>query len=62
MLLILIGFLARLGAVFNLWIVTRSRRLFNMLLGDAAARVIYFIAGAFLFIRGIGFLIGRNWL
>lgn len=60
--LIAIGLLAMLGAVFNWWIVTRSRRLFNMLLGDTAARVIYFIVGVFLFIRGIGLLIGRNWL
>jgi len=60
--LILIGALAMLGAVFNWWIITRSRRLFNMLLGDTAARVIYFVVGAFLFIRGIGLLIGKNWL
>ena len=60
--LIVIGGLAMLGAVFNWWIVTRSRRLFNMLLGDMAARVIYFVIGVFLFIRGVGLLIGKNWL
>jgi len=60
--LILIGALAMLGVVFNWWIITRSRRLFNMLLGDTAARVIYFVVGAFLFIRGSGLLIGKNWL
>jgi hypothetical protein len=60
--LIAIGAIAMFGAVFNWWIITRSRRLFNMLLGDRAARVIYFVIGAFLFIRGIGLLIGRNWL
>jgi len=59
--LILIGVLAMLGAVFNWWIITRSRRLFNLLLGDTAARVIYFAAGVFLFIRGAGLLIGKNW-
>jgi hypothetical protein len=34
-----------LGAVFDWWIITRSRRLFNMLLGDRAARAIYFVVG-----------------
>lgn len=61
-LLIVIGLVAMLGAVFNWWIVTRSRRLFNMLLGDTAARVIYFIVGVLLFIRGVGLLIEKNWL
>ena len=61
-LLIAIGALAMLGAVFNWWIITRSRRLFNMLLGDKAARVIYFIVGTLLFIRGIGQLLGKNWI
>jgi uncharacterized membrane protein len=60
--LIVIGVIAMLGAVFNWWIITRSRRLFNLLLGHRAARVIYFIVGVFLFIRGVGFLIGKNWL
>lgn len=60
--LLAIGVVAMLGAVFNWWIITRSRRLFNMLLADTAARVIYFVVGVFLFIRGIGLLIGKNWL
>jgi uncharacterized membrane protein len=60
--LIVIGVIAMLGAVFNWWIITRARRLFNMLLGDTAARVIYFVVGVFLFIRGVGLLIGKNWL
>ncbi len=60
--LIVIGAIAMLGAVFNWWIITRSRRLFNMLLGDKAARVIYFIVGALLFLRGIGQLLGKNWI
>ena len=59
---IAIGVLAMLGAVFNWLIITRSRRLFNMLLGDIAARVIYFVVGALLFLRGIGLLIGKNWI
>lgn len=61
-LLIVIGVVAMLGAALNWWIITRSRRLFNMLLGDTAARVIYFVIGFFLFIRGIGLLLGKNWL
>lgn len=60
--MIAVGVLAMLGAVFNWWIITRSRRLFNMLLGETAARVIYFAVGVFLFMRGIGLLIGKNWL
>ena len=60
--LIVIGAIAMLGAVFNWWIITRSRRLLNMLLGDKAARVIYFVIGALLFIRGIGQLLGKNWI
>lgn len=60
--LLAIGVVAMLGAAFNWWIITRSRRLFNMLLADTAARVIYFVVGVFLFIRGIGLLIGKNWL
>ena len=60
--LVAIGALAMLGAALNWWIITRSRRLFNMLLGDQAARILYFIIGALLFLRGIGLLIGRNWI
>ncbi len=60
--LIVIGAVAMLGAVFNWWIITRSRRLFNMLLGDRTARIIYFVVGALLFLRGIGLLIGKNWI
>lgn len=60
--LIVIGALAMLGAVFNWWIITRSRRLFNLLLGDRAARVLYFVIGALLFLRGIGQWIGKNWI
>ncbi len=60
--LIVIGAVAMLGTVFNWWIITRSRRLFNMLLGDRAARIIYFVVGALLFLRGIGLLIGKNWI
>jgi hypothetical protein len=60
--LIGIGAIAMLGAGFNWWIVTRPRRLFNMLFGETAARLIYFVIGSLLFIRGIGQLIGKNWI
>ncbi len=60
--LILIGILAMLGAVLNWRLITRPGKLFNMLLGDTAARVIYFIVGVLLFILGVGRLIGANWL
>ena len=60
-LLIAVGVLLMLGAAFNWRIVTRSRRLFNRLFGDTLARVIYFVAGIFIFIMGIGRLIGVNW-
>jgi hypothetical protein len=61
-LLIGIGAVVMLGAAFNWWIVSRPRRLFNMLLGDTMAPVIYFVIGIFLFIRGMGLLLGKNWL
>jgi hypothetical protein len=60
--LIAIGAVAMLGAVFNWWIVTRPTRLFNMLFGETVARVIYFVLGSLLFIRGVGQLIGKNWI
>ena len=60
-LLIAVGILTMLGAAFNWRIVTRGRRLFNFLFGDTVARIIYFVAGLFIFIMGIGRLIGVNW-
>jgi hypothetical protein len=59
--MIAIGVLVMLGAALNWRFVTRPRKLFNLLLGDTAARVIYFVAGIFLFIMGIEVLIGANW-
>jgi uncharacterized membrane protein YidH (DUF202 family) len=61
-LLIVVGVLTMLGAAFNWRIVTRGRKLFNLLLGDSVARIIYFVAGLFIFIMGIGRLIGANWI
>jgi uncharacterized membrane protein YuzA (DUF378 family) len=60
--LVAIGILAMLGAALNWRIISRSRKLFNMLFGDTVARVIYFIVGVWLFIMGVGRLIGANWL
>jgi hypothetical protein len=57
---ITIGVLIMVGAVLNWSIVSRSRKLLNIIFGDTVARVIYFIAGVFLFLVGIGRLIGAN--
>ena len=51
-----------LGAALNWSIVTRSGKLFNRVFGDTTARVIYFVVGVFLFIKGIEFMIGAHWL
>ena len=59
---IAIGVLTMVGAALNWGIVSRSGKLLNLLFGDSLARVIYFVAGVFLFIVGIGKLIGANWL
>jgi len=61
LLLIAVGVLLMLGAAFNWRIVTSSRRLFNRIFGDLVARVIYFVAGTFIFIMGIGRLLGIIW-
>lgn len=55
------GVLIMLGAALNWGIVSRPGKLLNLLFGDTVARVIYFIAGIFLFVVGIGRLIGANW-
>jgi hypothetical protein len=55
------GVLTMVGAALNWSIVSRSGKLFNLIFGDSLARVIYFVAGTFLFIVGIGKLIGANW-
>ncbi len=60
-LLILIGILSMLGAVLNWRLITRPRKLFNMMFGDTVARVIYFMVGIVLFIMGVGRLIGAHW-
>jgi uncharacterized membrane protein YuzA (DUF378 family) len=56
-----IGILTMVGAALNWGIVTRPGKLLNRIFGDTVARIIYFVAGIFLFIVGIGRLIGANW-
>jgi uncharacterized membrane protein YuzA (DUF378 family) len=58
---ILAGILAMLGAALNWRIVAGSGKLLNRLLGDTAARVIYFLIGLGVFMLGVGQLIGANW-
>ncbi|HEX5808635.1 MAG TPA: hypothetical protein VFY25_08205 [Anaerolineales bacterium] len=59
--LLAIGILIMVGSVLNWAIVTRPGKLFNRIFGDTVARIIYFVAGIFLFVVGIGRLIGANW-
>ena len=56
-----IGIVTMLGAALNWRIVSHSGKLFNRILGDTIARIIYFVAGIFLFVVGVGRLIGANW-
>jgi len=60
--LIAIGLLTLLGATFNWWIIMRPSRLFNRILGETVARIIYIIVGLLLILFGIGRLAGINWL
>lgn len=57
-----IGVIIMLGAALNWGIVSRPGKLLNRVFGDTVARVIYFGAGIFLFVVGVGRLIGANWL
>jgi hypothetical protein len=56
------GVLIMIGAALNWGIVNRPGKLLNRIFGDTIARVIYFVAGIFLFAVGVGRLIGANWL
>jgi hypothetical protein len=56
------GVLAMLGSALNWRIVAGSGKLFNRLLGDRIARVIYFGVGLLVFIKGVELAIGANWL
>lgn len=55
------GVLIMVGAALNWGIVSRRGKLLNRLFGDMVARVIYFAAGIFLFVVGVGRLIGADW-
>ena len=57
-----IGVLVMLGSALNWRVVTHSGKLFNIIFGDRIARAIYFLVGAFLFVLGIGQILGMNWL
>lgn len=57
-----IGILLMVGAALNWGIVSRPGKLLNRFFGDTVARIIYFVAGIFLFVVGVGRLIGANWL
>ena len=62
LILVLVGIFAMLGTALNWRLVTHSGKLLNMLLGDKIAKVIYFLVGLFLFVLGIGQILGMNWL
>lgn len=55
------GVLAMLGSALNWRVVTHSGKLFNMILGDKVARIIYFGVGLLVFIKGIELAIGARW-
>jgi hypothetical protein len=56
-----IGVLTMVGAALDWGIVTRPGKLLNQIVGDTVARIVYFAAGIFLFVVGVGRLIGANW-
>jgi len=62
LILVVCGVFAMLGAALNWRIVTHSGKLFNMILGDKVARIIYFGVGIFVFVKGIEIAIGADWL
>ena len=60
-LFVTIGVVIMLGAAMNWAIVSRPGKLLNRIFGDTIARMLYFVAGIFLFVAGVGRLIGANW-
>ncbi|HSQ39103.1 MAG TPA: hypothetical protein VLM78_02995 [Anaerolineales bacterium] len=62
LILVVCGVFAMLGSALNWRIVTHSGKLFNMILGDKIARIIYFGVGIFVFVKGIEIAIGADWL
>lgn len=59
---ILIGLLAIIGSSLNWRIVTHSRKLLNIVLGDTIARTIYIVIGILLVMLGVGRMVGMDWL
>lgn len=58
----LIGVLVMVGAAMNWRIVTHPGKLLNMIFGDRIARIIAFLVGLYIFVLGIGQIVGMNWL
>lgn len=52
-LLIVLGFLATIGAALNWWIVSHPGKLLNRVLGDRVARAIYAAIGIILIALGV---------
>lgn len=61
LLFVAIGVLIMVGAALDWGIVSRPGKLLNRVFGDTVARIVYFVAGIFLFVVGIGRLIGADW-
>lgn len=62
LILSVIGVLTMVGAALNWRIVTHPGKLLNMIFGDRIARSIAFLVGLYVFVLGIGQIIGLNWL
>jgi len=60
-LMIALGILVMPGTAFNWRIISRPGKLLNMVAGDTAARVIYFILGIVLPLMGINQWTGLGW-
>ena len=60
--IVLIGMLSIIGSALNWSIVTRSRKLLNIVLGDMVARTIYIVVGVLLVLLGVGRILGTGWL
>ena len=60
--MIVLGILVMLGSALNWRIVSRSGKLLNMILGDTAARVVYFIVGIAFVLLGLNQLTGLSLL
>jgi len=59
--LILSGLLAIIGSALNWRIVTHSRKILNIMLGDMVARAIYSATGFVLLLLGVNRIFGLSW-